>query len=195
MPPSKSKIGSSEWKNKHCPWISYGEYTRHTHMCEYFLMKVTMLSARAVCVVRLVSTDDSRTERLCKLLTASNSRRYIACTSGFHTEGGDLEFPPPPPQPQFSLPRILEIEYGYYISYLHVTEPKYVSSKCSEIFVPDCVRSNLRGIWNQTFPGGACPQTPHYYHPATILYESLCILYPAIIDVCRLPKEMNTATK
>ena len=44
--------------------------------------------------------------------------------SGFHTEGGGgggPEFPPP---------RNPEIEYGYYISYLHVTEHKYVSSKC-----------------------------------------------------------------
>ena len=53
-------------------------------------------------------------------------------TQGFIQRGGGgaLEFPP---QPQFSLPRNLEIEYGYYISYLHVTERKYVSSKCSEI--------------------------------------------------------------
>ena len=35
--------------------------------------------------------------------------------------GGGAEFPPP---------RNPEIEYGYYISYLHVTEHKYVSSKC-----------------------------------------------------------------
>ena len=42
----------------------------------------------------------------------------------------------------------------------------------------------------------------HYYHPAIILfpapqlkilYETLCILYPAIIDAYRLPKEINTA--
>ena len=38
---------------------------------------------------------------------------------GFIQRGG-LEFPP----------RNLEIEYGYYVSYLHVTENKYVSSKC-----------------------------------------------------------------
>ena len=47
--------------------------------------------------------------------------------AGFHTEGGDWNFPP---QPQFPLPRNLEIEY---ISYLHVTEHNYVSSKCLEI--------------------------------------------------------------
>ena len=43
--------------------------------------------------------------------------------AGFHTEGGAGTFPP---QPQFSLPRNLEIDYGYYVSY-------YVSSKYSEI--------------------------------------------------------------
>ena len=37
-------------------------------------------SARAVCVVRLVSTADSRTEKLCVLLTVSNSRHCIVCT-------------------------------------------------------------------------------------------------------------------
>ena len=37
-------------------------------------------SARAVCVVRLVSTADNRTERLRLLLTASNSCHCIART-------------------------------------------------------------------------------------------------------------------
>ena len=37
-------------------------------------------SARAVCVARLVSMDDSRTKRLCLLLTASNSRHCIVRT-------------------------------------------------------------------------------------------------------------------
>ena len=51
-------------------------------------------------------------------------------------------------------------------------------------FVPDCVRSNLRGSKFKIFFGGACPQTPlvgmhayarvnmlsRYYHPATILF-------------------------
>ena len=35
-------------------------------------------SARAVCVVQLISTADSRTERLHLVLTASNSRHRIA---------------------------------------------------------------------------------------------------------------------
>ena len=88
--------------------------------------------------------------------------------------GGGLEFPPPPA-------RNLEIEYGFYISYLHVTEHKYVSSKCWEILsqiVSECVqdsqgdqpmadetfllkikiylsiRSNLRGCKFKNFPGG-----------------------------------------
>ena len=44
--------------------------------------------------------------------------------------GGEVGGGPGTPQSQFSLPRNLEIEYGYYISYLHVTEHKCV---CSEI--------------------------------------------------------------
>ena len=40
-------------------------------------------SARAVCVVQLVSTAESRTERLRLLLTASNSRHCIAHTYHF----------------------------------------------------------------------------------------------------------------
>ena len=37
-------------------------------------------SARAVRVVRLISTTDSRTERLCELLTVSISHSCIVCT-------------------------------------------------------------------------------------------------------------------
>ena len=48
-----------------------------------------------------------------------------------------------PPQPQFFLPRNLEIEY---ISYLHVTERLVCVIKMFGNFVPDCVRSDLRGI-------------------------------------------------
>ena len=74
---------------------------------------------------------------------------------GFHTEGGEggeAGFPPP---------RNLEIEYGYYISYLHVTECKYVSSKyCVEKFVPDCVRSNLRGCKFKIFLVGGGEDMP-----------------------------------
>ena len=42
--------------------------------------------------------------------------KIISSCAGFHTG------PLPLMQPQFSLPRNLEMEYGYYISYLHVTE-------------------------------------------------------------------------
>ena len=46
--------------------------------------------------------------------------------------GAGISSPPatisPPPQK-----KNLEIEYGFYISYLHVTGYKYVSSKCLEI--------------------------------------------------------------
>ena len=53
-----------------------------------------------------------------------------------------------PPQPQFSLPRNLEIENGYYnyAIYMLLSSVKYVSSKMFGNFIPDCVRSNLRGI-------------------------------------------------
>ena len=57
-------------------------------------------------------------------------------TARFHTEGwGPWNSP---------LPRNLEIEYGYYCV----------------LFVPDCVRSNLRGSKFKIFPGrqgGICP--------------------------------------
>ena len=59
-----------------------------------------------------------------------NGQRFV------QRRGAGISSSPPPT-------RNLEIEYGCYISYLHVTEHKYVSSKCClEIFVPDC---NLRG--------------------------------------------------
>ena len=65
---------------------------------------------------------------------------------------GGLEFRP---QSQLSLPRNLEIEY---ISYLHVTECKYVSSKCC----PRLRQKQSERYINSKFSwgGGACPQTP-----------------------------------
>ena len=68
--------------------------------------------------------------------------------------GSRLEFPPPP--------RNLEIEYDYYcgainISYLtsHVIGHKYmcVIKMLFGKFVPDCVRSNLRGSKFEIFSG------------------------------------------
>ena len=56
--------------------------------------------------------------------------------------GGGGNFPS---QPQYSLPRNLEIGYDYYISYVHVTDHKYVTKMFGN-FVPDRMRSNLRGI-------------------------------------------------
>ena len=44
-----------------------------------FLMMGHRASAKAVCVVLLVSMADSRTERLCELPTPSNSRHCITC--------------------------------------------------------------------------------------------------------------------
>ena len=71
--------------------------------------------------------------------------------TGFHTEGGGGPWNPPP--------RNLEIEYAYYIGYLHVTE----LSMCHQnVVVPDCVRSrsNLRGCKFKIFLGGHAPRPP-----------------------------------
>ena len=51
---------------------------QHTHVCEILSDNSHQASARAVCVVQLISMADSRTERLRVLLTASNSRYCIA---------------------------------------------------------------------------------------------------------------------
>ena len=169
-------------------------------------MKVTMLSARAVCVGRLVSTDDSRTERLRKLLAASNSRRYIACThQGSIQRVGTWNFPPPPshnfPYPEFlklNMVIILAIYMLLNLSMCHQNVRKFLSQIASEV------------IWEvyeiKLFLGEHAPRphttiillpscSPPPAPQLKILYEKLCILYPAIIDVCRLPKEMNTATE
>ena len=94
-----------------------------------------------------------------------------------------------PPQPQFSLPRNLEIEYGYYISYLHVSE-----RMCHQNVWKFCPRlrqkQSERHINSKFSWGGACLQNPlvgihafrtllsSYYHPVfppqlKILYEAL----------------------
>ena len=112
---------------------------------------------------------------------------------------GTLEFPPshnfsplPPEILKLSMFIILAIYMLMNVSMYHQT--------CVWKFVPDCVRSNLRGCG-----GGGCPQTPlvgtcDYYHPAIILFPpnskscmkllgsgpettiiiiiNLCLLYP-----------------
>ena len=61
-------------------------------------------------------------------------------------EGGGAGIPPLPSH-NFPYPEILKLSMVIIIiSYLHVTEHKYVSSKMFRNFVPDSVRSNLRGI-------------------------------------------------
>ena len=65
------------------------------------------------------------------------AHKFFNGFQGFIQKGGPGI--PPPPQPQFSLPRNFKIEYGYYISYLHVTERKYASSKFpNSREVPSC---------------------------------------------------------
>ena len=93
--------------------------------------------------------------------------------------GGLVEIPLPLSQPQYSSPRNLEIEYGYCISYLHVTEDKYVSSKCclenlsqiaSEAIWEDL---NLKFSWEGMLPD---PLSRHVHIlQATI---SFTILFP-----------------
>ena len=65
--------------------------------------------------------------------------------------------PLPLMQPQFSLPRNLEVEYGYYISYLHVIEHICVIEISSQI----ASEAILRGIYiNSKFSWGTCPRSP-----------------------------------
>ena len=82
------------------------------------------------------------------------------------------------PQPEFSPPEIFKL------SMVIIVVPSSISylldiSMCHQMvfekFVPDCVRSNLRGSKFKNFPGGTCPQTPLVGtcvsdHPATILF-------------------------
>ena len=56
--------------------------------------------------------------------------------SGFHTEGGGLEFPPPPPE-------ILKLSKVIIV----------LSQVLHNNLVPDCVRSNLRGSKFKIFLG------------------------------------------
>ena len=108
--------------------------------------------------------------------------------SRFRTEGvgggGGAGIISPPP-------RNLEIEYGYYISYLQVTEHiKYVSSKCCLEVCPRLRQKQSDRMQIQNFPKGACPHPPlvgmhtfhtllsSCYHPVSpsqlkILYETL----------------------
>ena len=50
-------------------------------------------------------------------------------------------------------------------------------------FVPDCVRSYLRGSKFKVFLGGACPQTPivgtHTYACVSVLSHTTIILLPS----------------
>ena len=73
-------IGSSEW-NKHRPRIVATASIRSTHTPVQTISGDShRASARAVRVVWLISMTDGRTERLHKLLTASNSCHCIVCT-------------------------------------------------------------------------------------------------------------------
>ena len=91
--------------------------------------------------------------------------------SGFHTEGGGLEFPPPPPQKSWNWVRLL--------LFCHRYETTILSQIASEAIWDDL---------NSKVVGGGMPQIPHSgharlscYHPVffppklKILYETLTI--------------------
>ena len=85
-------------------------------------------------------------------------------STGFHTGGGGGISPPPP--------RNYEIEYGCYrgginISYLIL---------CVIKFVPDCIRSNLRG---SKFKMGGRSMPPDL--PSRLTRVSMCERHPATI--------------
>ena len=74
-------------------------------------------------MVRMTKSQDIQWEPYKHFSSASGGH----VGAGFHTEGGPGIPPPPPPK------EILKLSMVIIISYLHVTEHKYVSSKCSEI--------------------------------------------------------------
>ena len=113
--------------------------------------------------------------------------------------GGPGIPPPPTPQPQISLPRNLEIEYGYY---LHVTERKYVSSNVVRKFCPRLCQKQSERYINSKFPwggggggGGGMPPDPPSRHACvshtTIILLPSCppppqlkILYETLMNCC-----------
>ena len=81
MPPSNSShtIWSSE-RNKHHLRIVATANICGMHTCSKYSGDGHHASTRAVRVVRVVSTADSRTERLCVLLTVSSNRYRLTHT-------------------------------------------------------------------------------------------------------------------
>ena len=71
---------------------------------------------------------------------------------------GGLEFPPPPAT--IFPPRNFEIEHGFFISYLHVTEHKYVSSKCFEILSQIVSETIWEDVNWKIVLGGMAPDPP-----------------------------------
>ena len=78
--------------NRHCPWIVAAQSEAlKWNKCRPPIVAVASkdphtcanghhASARTVCVVRVVTMADSRTERLCVLLTASSNCPWLTCT-------------------------------------------------------------------------------------------------------------------
>ena len=119
------------------------------------------------CVAHQPKVVSDKLEVLIRWKAAWLTKPHMLMKPGFHTErGGGAGIPS---QPQFSLPRNLEIEYGYY---LHVTErmchqnvrkfcPRW-GQKQSERYI------NSRFSWGGEGRGGSgghAPQTPmHGFH-------------------------------
>ena len=77
---SSCTIWSSEW-NQRCPRIVAVASKRGTRTHEWMISDdCHHASARTVCVVRVISTADSRTERLRVLLTASSNHHRLTRT-------------------------------------------------------------------------------------------------------------------
>ena len=103
---------SFRWKyrislNRHHPWMVAAQLEALSEInvvlnssrssCTWHMQMISddghQASTRAVCVVWLISAADSRTERLCVLLTASNSRHCIAHTCLIEPSLMSVEFP------------------------------------------------------------------------------------------------------
>ena len=113
--------------------------TSHTHTCRW---------DRIGCLSLYPSVSQS-----VKYSTPKPVQGYIQRGGG---GGGAWNSPPPP--------RNLEIEYGYYISYLHVTEHKYVSSKCCLEILSQIASEAIWEDVNSKISCGGMPPDPPSKH-------------------------------
>ena len=120
---------------------------------------------------------------------------FIHIQRGFHTEGWGAWNFPPSPQPQFSLPRNLEIEYGYYISYLHVTECISMCHQSVWKFCPRLHQKQFERYINSKFSwGGGMPPYPPSRH-ACVLHTTILFPPPPNSKSCMKPCHQTFHTK